>query len=158
MKKAAETTPQGFFTYADSYLRSAKLLSASSKSWAHSRAPIRMLAFHAVELYLKAFLCCAGFLSDKLAAEPYRHKLGKLLSEAMDQGLHVASDDAELLNDARLYASAMQSRYLAPSAPDKLLVDAGLLCAVAERFRSALLAHPLRQGCSVYQGERAARG
>jgi len=114
-----------------------------------------MLAFHAIELYLKSFLRCLGHSTEELAIKPLAHDLGAL-SSAVQSDLRLAADDLLVLADHRLSASAMQTRYLAPSAPNKLLVEPVLLLAIASRVRRAMLDHPARKGKISYFGEGSA--
>ncbi|MBA3049163.1 MAG: hypothetical protein KKG54_11585 [Alphaproteobacteria bacterium] len=111
-----------------------------------------MLAFHAIELYLKSFLRCLGHSTDELAVKPLAHDLGAL-STAAQSHLGLDAADLRVLADNRLSASAMQTRYLAPSAPNKLLIEPALLCAIALRVRRAVLDHPVRNGKIVLLGE-----
>lgn len=67
----------------------------------------------------------------------------------------LTQEDMIALSDKRMSASAMQSRYIAPSAPDKLIVEPEVLCGLAERIRNALLAHPIRVGKIIEFGEGA---
>jgi hypothetical protein len=55
------TSPLGLFNYARSYWRSAEYLHAAKLKLTHPSAPATFLFYHAIELYLKAFL-----LSQKL--------------------------------------------------------------------------------------------
>ena len=55
----ARSTPMGFYHYAQSYREAANLLTnadKTSRKATHPEAPIRFLYYHAIELYLKAFL------------------------------------------------------------------------------------------------------
>ena len=58
------TPPIGLFNYARSYWRSAEQLRASKPDVTHPDAPISFLFYHAIELYLKAFLRSAGYDLD----------------------------------------------------------------------------------------------
>lgn len=147
-----DTSAQGFFTYAEAYAASARVLVSEGPDIAHREAPARMLPFHAIELYLKSFLRCVGRSTDELAVKPLAHDLGAL-SKAAQGHLGLAADDLLLLADHRLSSSAMQTRYLAPTARNKLLVEPALLCAVASRVRSAVLDHPARKGQIIFFGE-----
>lgn len=148
----SDTSAQGFFTYAEAYVAAAKMLTIPMKDIPHGEAPARMLAFHAIELYLKSFLRCLGHSTDELAVKPLAHDLGAL-SAAVQIQLGLSDEDLQVLADNRLSASAMQTRYLAPSAPNKLLVEPALLCAIAFRVRRAVLDHPARNGKIVFFGE-----
>lgn len=155
MNTRPDTTPQGFFTYAEAYAISAQHLAEAVKDIPHGEAPMRMLAFHAIELYLKSFLRCLGHSTDELASKPLGHDLGAL-SSAVQSHLRLAAEDLLILADRRLSASAMQARYLAPGARNKLLVEPALLCEIALRVRRAVLDHPARNGKIVFFGEGSA--
>ena len=150
----SETTAQGYFTYAEAYAISARKLCQTADSIPHGGAPARLLAFLAVELYLKATLRCLGRSSQDLAGRPFGHDLGEL-ARACQQELQLTQEDMIALSDKRMSASAMQSRYIAPSAPDKLIVEPEVLCGLAERIRNALLAHPICVGKIIEFGEGA---
>lgn len=152
MSARPETSAQGFFTYAEAYAASARLLAEAVEDIPHGEAPVRMLAFHAIELYLKSFLRCLGHSTDELAIKPLAHDLGAL-SSAVQSHLKLTADDLLILADRRLSASAMQSRYLAPGAPSKLLVEPALLGAITQRVRRAVLNHPARNGQIIFFGE-----
>lgn len=152
MKGRPDTSAQGFFTYAEAYAGAAKILAPAARGIPHGEAPVRMLAFHAIELYLKSFLRCLGHSTDELAVKPLAHDLGAL-STAAQSHLGLDAADLRVLADNRLSASAMQTRYLAPSAPNKLLIEPALLCAIALRVRRAVLDHPVRNGKIVLLGE-----
>ena len=152
MSARPDTSAQGFFTYAEAYAAAARLLAEAMEDIPHGEAPVRMLAFHAIELYLKSFLRCLGHSTDELAIKPLAHDLGAL-SSAVQGHLNLKADDLLILADHRLSASAMQTRYLAPAAPDKLLVEPALVCTIALRVRRAVLDHPARNGKIIFFGE-----
>ena len=152
MNPRSDTSAQGYFTYAEAYAACARTLIQSPPEIPHDDAPMRMLAFHAIELYLKSFLRNLGHTTGELAAKPFAHDLAALANAARGH-LTLRADDLVLLNDRRLWSSAMQTRYLAPTAPDKLLVDPALLCALADRVRTALLAHPASKDQIIVWGE-----
>ena len=56
-----------------------------------------ILAFHAIELALKAFLAKRGLSNAALARSPYSHNLVKLCAEARAQGLRLTVHNADAL-------------------------------------------------------------
>ena len=155
MSTRPDTTPQGFFTYAEAYAVAAKHLVNALEGIPHGEAPVRMLAFHAIELYLKSFLSCLGYSTDELASKALGHDLGALSSAAQSH-LSLPADDLLILADDRLSSSALQTRYLARGAPNKLLAEPALLCEIALRIRQAVLDHPDRTGKITFFGEGSA--
>jgi len=62
----AAAQPIGWFLFADSYLACADTLRRSPPADLRFDAPVRYLLFHAMELYLKAFLRLKGIGEDEL--------------------------------------------------------------------------------------------
>ena len=72
----ARVTDVGLFHYAASYRAAADALGAVKFSATHPDAPVSFLYVHALELYIKAYLRCAGQTADHVAR--YRHNLRRL--------------------------------------------------------------------------------
>lgn len=102
------TSAVGLFNFAHSYAASAVLLSKSPPDdTTHPEAPVDFLAFHAIELYLKAFLRANGL--TVLDVKKVGHRLDHLRDKACELGL--SFDDA---NGIVLLAthSMMERRYI----------------------------------------------
>ena len=153
-KPHLQASAQAFFTYAEAYASSAKLLADAKIKAGHAEAPVRMLWFHAIELYLKAFLVVRGLTAEQLKRQ-LGHNFEKLVASAMDRGLLVSLEDHLLLTEAYHSDAIFQTRYLEPEAPGKLIFDLNLLQAMTFRIRNALLRHPDREGKIIILGEKA---
>lgn len=92
-------TPAGlckaFGIGADICLTGAKKLDASSPGW--DLPDRQILAFHALELALKAYLAKHGFTRDTLRKKPYVHDLDRLYSDAVSHGLSLPPRSKELI-------------------------------------------------------------
>jgi hypothetical protein len=60
------TTPQGLFTFAESYSQAANHLQDADLKTPHPSLPVNFLYYHAIELYLKAFLRLHGHTLKEL--------------------------------------------------------------------------------------------
>jgi HEPN domain-containing protein len=105
------TTPIGFFNYADSYWRSAVALEKVKVRATHPDAPLCFLYYHAIELYLKAYLRAEGYSVHDLRT-PYGHNTVKLLDEAQRHGLHFDDEDVAVLSYMGETDAVIGSRFL----------------------------------------------
>jgi HEPN domain-containing protein len=96
-------------TGAEICLIGAKKLHASSPGW--DLADRQILAFHALELALKAFLAKHGLTRKKLRNKPYAHDLDRLYSDAVQRGLSLPPRSKELIAAVNEYHSAHIIRY-----------------------------------------------
>ncbi|EKS40404.1 hypothetical protein [Afipia clevelandensis] len=104
------TTPVGLFNYARSYWHSAEALSVAKVQVTHPEAPKSFLFYHAIELYLKAYLRGIGkTVSDLIKV---RHNVISLSSMAKEQGLQIAYDIDEVLRLMDSDDNVMRSRYI----------------------------------------------
>ena len=68
MTEDERTTPMGMYNYGRSYhIASTELRKIDIKGSSHSHAPVAVLQFHTIELFLKSFLRLKGFAARKLA-------------------------------------------------------------------------------------------
>jgi hypothetical protein len=104
------TTAMGLFNFARSYWRSSEQLRASKPDVTHPDAPILFLFYHALELYLKAFLRNAGY--DLKQLKDISHRITKAGRAAYDEGLQLTADDFELLRLVDSYDNVVRSRYI----------------------------------------------
>jgi HEPN domain-containing protein len=92
-------TPAGFCKAlrrgAEICLTGAKTLDASSSGW--DLPDRQILAFHALELALKAFLAKHGLTRETLRNKPYGHDLDRLYSDAIQRGLSPPPRSKELI-------------------------------------------------------------
>src|SRR5262245_5535336 len=87
----------------------AKKLDASSDGW--DLPDRQILAFHALELALKAFLAKHGVTRETLRKKPYGHDLDRLYSEAVRRGLSPPPSSKELIAAINEHHSAHIIRY-----------------------------------------------
>jgi hypothetical protein len=81
--ESAGATPYGIFLLADDYLVAAKL--AAAVSHRRSSGPVRLLAYHAAELFLKTYMRSAGETVAVLRAQG--HDLKAMVERAAALGL-----------------------------------------------------------------------
>jgi HEPN domain-containing protein len=87
----------------------AKKLDASSSRW--DLPDRQILAFHALELALKAFLAKHGLTRKTLGNKPYAHDLDRLYSDAVQRGLSLPARSKELIAAVNEYHRAHIIRY-----------------------------------------------
>jgi hypothetical protein len=83
-KQTKSGTPLGVFNSAHAYLFDAAMLYMAARrprNW-HYEAPVRLLYFHAIELFLKVYLRITGLTEDELSKRSYGHDLKRLIDEA----------------------------------------------------------------------------
>jgi hypothetical protein len=105
------TSALGLFNTARSYWRSAEYLSAAHLSGiTHPGAPVTFLFCHAIELYLKAYLRCAG--KDVSQLKKLGHHVANLAQSAVKSGLAVGREHSEILNHIDDADVAIEARYI----------------------------------------------
>jgi HEPN domain-containing protein len=104
------TTPIGLFNYAHSYWLSAAALKDAKAQVTHPDAPVCFLYFHAIELYLKAYLRAEGHSVRDLLA--IGHDAAKLREAAIGRGLQLDDEDVEVLTLMRETDAVIGSRYI----------------------------------------------
>jgi hypothetical protein len=110
-------SPLGWFNLAHAYLFDAATLYKAEgrpRRW-HYEAPVHFLYFHAIELFLKAYLRTQGMTDQELSQREYGHKLKNLIDEAEARGMPIT----KRINRVRLFQMAdeakdqpIRSRYL----------------------------------------------
>jgi HEPN domain-containing protein len=88
--------PIGIYNYAASYHVAADLICNEGLKATHPEAPATFLYYHAIELYLKAFLRFHGLSAECL--KDIGHNYKRLLSEASKRGLVLGELESEVLN------------------------------------------------------------
>jgi hypothetical protein len=106
----ARTTPIGIFNTAISYWKAADALAGLALKTPRNHAPIRFLYFHALELYLKAYLRAYGYTVMRI--EGIGHSFTKMVEHSMKHGLKLAEDDIEILNAIGRSDMVIRSRYI----------------------------------------------
>jgi hypothetical protein len=120
----ARTTPTGIFNTAISYWKAADALAGLALKTPRNHAPVRFLYFHALELYLKAYLRADGYTLKRL--EGIGHSFTELTKRAPVSGLKLAEDDIELMRAIGNSDMVIRARYIRTGAvigwlPTKLL-------------------------------------
>lgn len=107
----AKATPIALFNYAHSYAQSAVTLEEKQTDATHWDAPIYFLYFHAIELYLKAFLVALGYDLDDLKKK-HGHKVKPLAVMCQHQGVHFSLDAQEVIYLMTETDNVISSRYI----------------------------------------------
>jgi hypothetical protein len=116
------TTQLGLFNYARSYWRSAEHLHAAQLKLTHPTAPVSFLFYHAIELYLKAFL-----LSQSLTLQSLKsigHRVDKAGEKAIEMGLLLMDEDKEVISIIGDGDNVINSRYIVTGAFSRPAEDA----------------------------------
>lgn len=106
------TNPIGLFNYANSYWRSAEALEEAQLRVTHRDAPICFLYFHAIELYLKAYLRSEGHTVRELRSKMFGHNGINLRDKAQSHGLHFDDEDVDVLGYMGSTDAVIEARYL----------------------------------------------
>jgi HEPN domain-containing protein len=104
------TTALGLFNYARSYRASADHLLSAKLKVPHPHAPLTFLYYHAVELYLKAYLRVQGYTVAQLKS--VGHNVSKLSTEVQSRGLILDDEDREVLSSIAEGDNVIRSRYI----------------------------------------------
>ena len=104
----------GTFNFAHSFWQAGSAL--RTREWAHGvsheRSPVEFLYWHAIELFLKAFLLADGMCEANLRSPAYGHDLTALTREATNRGLQLKCRDGHLLALMPTKADMIELRYL----------------------------------------------
>lgn len=111
-ERNARTSPLGLYHYAVSYHEAARALAKIKTKTTHPESPIYFLHYHAVELYLKAFLRLQGISVAELASKKFGHKTDRLSNRASEFGLPLYDEDIEVLRLMAETDTVIRSRYL----------------------------------------------
>jgi len=132
------TTAVGLYHYALSYRRAADALGTVKLRATHPESPREFLYYHAIELFLKAYLRNVGL--SVLALKGLSHSTGKLQSEFLEHGGELMDEDREVLDIMHKTDVVAQSRYIRTGAFTKPTLQALARTAksLAETARRAL--------------------
>jgi hypothetical protein len=92
----ARTTPTGMFYRAEAYWLSAMALKDAKVKHGHAHSPVRFLYYHAIELYLKAYLRHKGHTVEELSGPKFGHKTNRLSKRVEALGLAFDPHDTQL--------------------------------------------------------------
>jgi hypothetical protein len=104
------TSALGLFHYARSYWHSGEALAVAKVNVTHPQAPMSFLFYHAIELYLKAYLRGVGKTVNDL--RKISHNVIGLSDAAKEDGLAIADDVMETLRIMDGDDNVMRSRYI----------------------------------------------
>jgi hypothetical protein len=104
------TTALGLFNYARSYRASADHLMLAKLNVTHPHAPLTFLYYHAIELFLKAYLRSQDHSVDQL--KQVGHSINKLAARVQSCGLVLDDEDKEVLSLMSEADNVIRSRYI----------------------------------------------
>jgi hypothetical protein len=104
------TTALGLFNYARSYRASADHLLLTKLTVPHPQAPLTYLYYHAIELYLKAYLRSQNQTVDDL--KKIGHSINKIAAKVQSCGLILDDEDKEVLSLMSEADNVIRSRYI----------------------------------------------
>ena len=106
----------GTFNFAHSFWHAGSALRTGD--WAqgvsHARKPVEFLYWHAIELFLKAFLLASGISETDLRKSSYGHDLPALARAATNRGLLLKDRDSAVLSLMPTKADMIELRYMTP--------------------------------------------
>jgi HEPN domain-containing protein len=105
------TTALGIFHFGDSYWGAANVTALAKLRTPHADFPVCYLYYHAIELYLKAFLRLHGHSAKELRVK-FGHSAGALTKSAIGHGLVLREEDDAVLALMAHTDAVIQSRYI----------------------------------------------
>jgi hypothetical protein len=109
--EAARSRPVAYFNFAETYWTAAKTLRRSKAKATHKDSPIRFLYYHAIELYLKAYLRARDIHPYDMRNK-YSHNVGKLSIKSGELGLEFDDEDIEIFHLMSKTDATIRSRYI----------------------------------------------
>jgi hypothetical protein len=108
----SRSSPLGFFNVAESYWAAAVALEKAELPSTHPSSPISFLYYHAIELYLKAFLRMHGHSAKELRGKKFGHRTCCLSERAAVVGLHFDDEDLQVFSLMACTDAVIRSRYI----------------------------------------------
>lgn len=105
------TTAIGLYHYGRSYHDSARALDLAKVRTTHPHAPVSYLYFHAIELFLKAYLRAYGHSVRALEKE-FRHDIKRIRERASVLNFQFMDEDLIVLGYMERTDVVMKSRYI----------------------------------------------
>lgn len=142
-----ESAPSGVFNFAETYRKAAEALRETKFRATHRESPILFLYYHAIELYLKAFIRANGIHAYDLRVK-YRHGIGQLSGKAAKLGLQFRKEEEAIIQHMSTTSDVIESRYLATGVRPRIdlrVLDrtcASLRVSVAKELKAK--GHPAR--------------
>jgi hypothetical protein len=106
------TNEVGLFNTAESYWKSAGALYEAQVKTSHPLSPVRFLYYHAIELYLKAFLRGNGHSAKELRSNKFGHRICCLADRAAALGLPFVDEDKKVFSMMGTTDALIRSRYI----------------------------------------------
>jgi hypothetical protein len=106
------TNEVGLFNTAESYWKSASALYEAKIKASHPLSPVLFLYYHAIELYLKAFLRGNGHSAKHLRSNKFGHRICCLTDRAAELGLRFMDEDKEVFSMMGTTDAVIRSRYI----------------------------------------------
>lgn len=105
------TTAVGLYHYGHSYHEAARALSKATFRATHPDAPLTYLYFHAIELFLKAYLRAHGHSVANLE-KTFRHNIKRMRERATELGFDFQDEDMIVLEIMEQTPAVINSRYI----------------------------------------------
>lgn len=105
------TTAIGLYHYGRSYHDSARVLGLADVRTTHPHAPVSYLYFHAIELFLKAYLRAYGHTVREMEKE-FRHDIKRIRERASVLDFQFMDEDLVVLGYMESTDVVMKSRYI----------------------------------------------
>jgi hypothetical protein len=134
--EAEGATPFGIFLLADDFLTAAATTMANSR--VRTGGPVRLLCFHAIELFLKSYLREQG--QDIATLRAFGHRLGEMATSAESCGLKLSTSTNTKLDRLTERNDYVRVRYMVVDTTDDIKPNAVLALTkdVREAVRVAL--------------------
>jgi len=108
----ARSSPLLFFNVAETYWRAAVALEKAKLKTTHPSSPISFLYYHAIELYLKAFLRVHGHTAKELSGRKFGHRTCCLSERASQLGIRFDDEDLQVFSLMANTDAVIRSRYV----------------------------------------------
>lgn len=105
------TTAVGLYHYGHSYHEAARALGHATLRTTHPDAPLAYLYFHAIELFLKAYLRGHHHTIDELERR-FRHDFKRMRKRAVELGFDFRHEDLVVLAYMEQTPVVMNARYI----------------------------------------------
>ncbi len=104
----------GMFNYGHSFFEAGQALLKTNtpRHSTHPDGPVEFLHWHAIELFLKAFLLADGMSGEVLRKQPYGHDIQALSQEAITRGLVPTDRDVAVMSFMPDGTAMIETRYL----------------------------------------------
>ena len=126
------TTAIGLYNYACSYHSAAQALSKATFKATHKEAPTSFLYFHAIELFLKAYLRIHGHSVREIKGT-FGHSIERMRKRAKHLGFDFMDEDSDVLTLMEDSDIVIGSRYIRTGYKDVPTIEA--LERTAKSFR-----------------------